>query len=824
MKHYIGIDLGTTNSAICSFDGQNVRIWKSPEQNDVTPSAIYVNKRGNRYYGLNAYNQAPHDPDNSATLFKRFMGTSHKISIKSADLSLTPEECSAEILKVLYGYLPEEIRNSDETATIITVPAAFNQMKKNATLQAANLAGINNVALMQEPVAAIMSIMKNSKQEGIFVVYDLGGGTFDVSIAENIGGKVNLLAHGGIEMCGGRDFDRMIFDQIVVPWLRSNFELDDDFICNDKYKTLCRLAQWAAERAKIELSAKDDSIIALGENDVRCADLKGNDIYIDISIKREQIDSLVYNRIVDTIEATRETISKAGLTSNDIEKIVFVGGPTNYKPLRDKVSFELALPANIDVNPMTAVAEGASIFAESIDWGSNSHNRKSVNAEVKSDSDISFRYVERTSDSKAKILFRTNNADGYSVEITSLNSGWTSGRADLKDGIVLDLPLPAQGENVFDITVYNSYGQKVQIGSGQIIITKTHATIGAIPASHSIGVEVIDKIGGTSALVHLVKEGDSLPKKGQEKFRAGQTLKAGTPSSINFKLWEGPIEYPITDNRFIGVMKIIGTDFDSGVITTGAEIICDYEVSDSGAINLELSVPSIGATFKNSYSRQEAQSDLSNIDKIADDGQRLISRIDEILEKVNDEKLMRAREKAESVSFINSESVEAEDAQAAANEVYEAKKLLAYARQEHLKEIRQMDLSVCVEFFDDNVREFARQTETGSFENLAKAAQRSIARNDNDFENQLHELRHKNFLILYRQDWFIIDWFNRMVSNPYNFIDLPRFEELRKIGQGFIKNDKIDELRAVIAELYDIQIIETAEETMFDDNANIVKG
>ena len=142
MKHYIGIDLGTTNSAICSYNGETVRIWKSPEQNDVTPSAIYVDKRGNKYYGMKAYNQAPYNPNNSATLFKRFMGTSTKIDLEAANLSLTPEECSAEILKVLYGYLPEEIRNDPETATVITVPAAFNQMKKDATLQAAKLAGI----------------------------------------------------------------------------------------------------------------------------------------------------------------------------------------------------------------------------------------------------------------------------------------------------------------------------------------------------------------------------------------------------------------------------------------------------------------------------------------------------------------------------------------------------------------------------------------------------------------------------------------------------------------------------------------------------------
>ena len=182
MKHYIGIDLGTTNSAICSYDGTNTRVWKSPEQNDVTPSAIYVDKRGNRYYGSKAYNQAPYNPTNSATLFKRFMGTSTKIPFEVSGTEMTPEECSAEILKVLYGYLPEEIRNDPETATVITVPAAFNQMKKDATLQAAKLAGLGKVALMQEPVAAIMSVMKSSNQEGVEIAKTYNGSRYHIHI------------------------------------------------------------------------------------------------------------------------------------------------------------------------------------------------------------------------------------------------------------------------------------------------------------------------------------------------------------------------------------------------------------------------------------------------------------------------------------------------------------------------------------------------------------------------------------------------------------------------------------------------------------------
>lgn len=827
MRYYIGIDLGTTNSAICSYDGKNVRIWKSPEQNDVTPSAIYVDKRGNKYYGSKAYNQAPYNPNNSATLFKRFMGTSTKIELEASNLTLTPEECSAEILKVLYGYLPEEIRNDPETATVITVPAAFNQMKKDATLQAAKLAGIGKVALMQEPVAAIMSVMRSSKQEGIFLVYDLGGGTFDVSIAENINGKVNLLAHGGIEMCGGRDIDRMVFNQIVVPWLKDNFTLPDDLLVNRKYKTFCRVAQWATERAKIELSAMESSTIALSEGEARATDEDGNELYIDIDITRNDVDGIIANLIAETVEATRETLTKAGLTSNDLERIVFVGGPTNYKPLRDKVAFELSLPADIDVNPMMAVAEGASIFAESIDWSTESHNRKSTNKVVNTTIDLTFKFTARTSSDSAKVMcVLGKNPNGYTIQFTSLDTGWSSGNAALKKNLMIDLPLSQNGENRFAVKVFDEFGHEKSIGTSEIIITKTLATIGAIPASHSIGVEVVDKLGGVPVLEFLVNEGDALPKKGTITFKAGQTLKAGSNDSINIKLWEGNIQSPITDNRFIGVLKITGTNIDSGVVPTGADIECEYEMSDSGTINLEASIPCIGASFGNHnfYSRQEGQLDLTDVDSIAEQGRSVIERIDSMAEKVGDPQLESARKKAEMAANIDSqEACDPEDVQKANNELLEAKKLINRTRQDNLKVIRQMDLDSCVQFFDEVVRQFAKPAEEHSFDSLVRTAQRSIDRNDADFDNILDNLKTKNTIILLRQDWFIVDWYQRATSSTSNYLDQARFRELKRMGDQALANDDIDQLRSVLFELLSIQIHSDSGEGMFDI-ANIVKG
>jgi len=831
MKTFIGIDLGTTNSAICSYDGSETRIWKSPEQNDVTPSVIYIDRRGNKYVGQRAYDSAPHSPDNAAMLFKRLMGTSTPIQLSAIGLTKSPEECSAEVLKVLFGYLPEEIRNDSNTGTVITVPAAFNQMQKDATMQAASMAGIGKVAIMQEPVAAVMSVMRARNADGMFLIYDLGGGTLDIAIAESLNGRVNLLAHGGIAMCGGRDFDRVLVDNLVRPWLIENFDLPEDFSVNPAFKSLTRLAIWATERAKIELSAREEAIISLSETEARVKDLDGNEIYLDIPLQREVYDRLIAERVSQSIDAARETLSKAGLTPHDLERIVFVGGPTNYKPLRDKVAFELGIPGSTDVNPMAAVAEGASLFAESIDWSSQSRPRKNTRGQISSGGGLalSFNYIARTPDVKAKIAVQLAGqaASGSEFQIDSVDTGWTSGRLPLKHGVTIDVTLTKTGDNTFKVFVFDSVGGPIALEQDKIVITRTAATVDAIPASHSVGIEVLEKLGGRPVLDYLIRSGDSLPKKGKKVFKAAESLKAGASGSLNLKLWEGEIEEPIADNRPIGVLKISGSDFDDGVIPAGADLECEYEIQDSGNIIIEVSVPCIGGTFhsgKNFYSRQEGQLDYTAAAAlVVEEGERTLNRIDEINEVVDNPKLEQARQKLESAVSLDPEEAETEKSQEAMEKVLEARRLLAQVRKEHLKEIRQIDLDGVVSFFDKHIRQHARPSEASAFDNLAKTAQRSIDRNDKDFEHHLDEMKGKNFEILWRQDWFVIERFKWMVSSPHLFADKHRFAELAKIGTQLMRSDDIEKLRAVVAQLSMIQIGSGPDSEMFDV-ANIIRG
>ena len=827
MKNYVGIDLGTTNSAICSYDGENLRIFKSPEQNDVTPSAIFIDKRGKKYFGTTAYENAAKNPDNAATKFKRMMGTSTPVRLSAVDKTMTPEECSAEILKLCFGYLPEEIRNNPDTGTVITVPAAFNQMQKDATMAAAEMAGIGKVALMQEPVAAVMSVMKQRKSDGVFLVFDLGGGTLDIAIAESISGRVSLLAHGGVAMCGGVDFDRSILDNIVKPWLFENFKLPDDLTVNPKFKAMLRHSLYAAEQAKIRLSSKEETVITVP--DLNMADDSGEDIYLDITITRSDLNGLIADKIDESINAARETLDKAGLSANDVERIVFVGGPTHYKPLRDKVASELCIAASTEVNPMTAVAEGAAVFAESIDWGSQSRGRKSTRGAISAGGkfDLGFNYIARTPDSRAKILVKLGGTvlAGAEFQVDSLDTGWSSGRVALKDGATIEVMLSKPGDNTFKVFVFDASGGPVSIGDSKIVIARTAASIDAIPSSSSIGIEFTEK--GQAKLAYLVKEQDPLPAKGKLIFKAGESLRAQSTNSLNFILREGEIEDQVRENRPIGVFSIKGSDFAEGVISQGAELICNFEVQDSGHVVLNVSVPSIGGNFESHrsfYSRQESQIDFSDASKqVAEEVEIVRERIDGIADKINDPKLDQALQKLDQASSVQSNESDPETAKQAMEKVQEAKKLLADVRKSNIKPIRQIDLDSCVDFFNKAVREQARPTEASSFDNLVRTAQRAIDSNSNDFENHLSELRGRNWQILWRQDFFVVDTFKRLSDEPWQFADRRQHAELVAAGKEAVKADDFEKLRNVVGQLYSIRISSGDDDDMLAA-ANITRG
>ena len=826
MTTFAGIDLGTTNSAISTFDGENLRIYKSPEQNDVTPSVLFWAKRGGLMVGQRAYENAARTPQSAASLFKRIMGTKTPIRVETAEgnREMTPEECSAEILRALFAYLPEEIRTSGDVATVITVPAAFNTMQRDATMAAARMAGIGKVRLLQEPVAAVMSVMRTGNQNGTFIVFDLGGGTLDITIAESHKGLVSVQRNGGAQMLGGRDFDRIIVDNVVKPWLIENFDLPDDFASREKYVPLMRIAAWAAEKAKIELSSKDEATINLDEAQSNSRDEAGSEIYLHIPVTRSRLDSLIKDRVDEAIQETRKTLEEAHLSFEQVERIVFVGGPTNYAPLRERVASELGIRGSTEVNPMTAVSEGAAIFAESAEWD-DSDSVQTSEQKPTSQGGVIFRFEDRTpSDSALVIAQFDDDTAQHSVVFDNLDDGWTSGRLEARGMLEYRLNLPVKGSNRYRVKAFGE-SSAVAIMEMDFEIRRSSSAVESIPASHRVGVEVSDARGRTT-LANLVEAGEPLPKSGTQTFRALRSIKAGEPASLMVKLWEGEIDDPITDNRPIGVLRISGTNFAEGTIHAGDELICEYEIKDSGEISLNVRVPSIQGEFNsagdNLYSRMENQVNFEEAhESVAENVDRTLTRIrsyNEVIQSPDlDQSIARLELAKDSIVQGDAESIQqAEEAN------LQALRVLGNLTKKNRAVMNRLKLAEATQEYEERHKAHATDSQRSVINELFDALEHDLETNSDDFEDHLNHLEEVFGEIWRSQPENIKRTFETWAQRPQLFNDQAEFARLIEEGRSAIKKEDYRALLRCLAGLYSLKNqTDSSDEKMFVNQANI---
>ena len=282
------------------------------------------------------------------------------------------------------------------------------------------------------------------------------------------------------------------------------------------------------------------------------------------------------------------------------------------------------------------------------------------------------------------------------------------------------------------------------------------------------------------------------------------------------------------DNRPIGVLKIEGDDFENGIIETGADLICEYEIDDSGTIRLEVSVPSVSGVFSaghNFYSRQESAINYSDAaELVVNDADSTLERVKRISDVVIDPELDRLTRRLTRVRSLNPDKAQTEDTQEAMETVLESRRKLASIRKAHLKEIRQAELDDEVREFNDFARADANPTEIQSFEYQQQAAQRIIDRNEPGFEGCLRRIRSNTFRIRWRDPKYVVSYFRYYTDNPHWYRDKARFQELLKRGCGSIANRNYDELREIVYELNSIVFRDGSDDADLASDANILRG
>ena len=349
MAKVIGIDLGTTNSVVSVMEGGEPVVITNPEGSRITPSVVGFTKDGQRLVGRLAKNQAVSNPDRTISSIKRHMGDpNYHVAIDGKNY--TPPEISAMILQKLKSdaeaYLGETV-----TQAVITVPAYFNDSQRQATKDAGKIAGLEVLRIINEPTAAALAYGLDKDQDETVLVFDLGGGTFDVSILELSEGVFEVKATNGDTVLGGDDFDKKIMD-----WMVEEFKKENGIDLSQDKMSAQRLIE-AAEKAKIELSSMSQTNINLP---FITADASGPK-HLDLTLSRAKFDELTADLVERTMVPTRKAMEDAGLSNNEIDKIILVGGSTRIPAVQDAIRKILGKEPSKGVNPDECVSIGAAI-------------------------------------------------------------------------------------------------------------------------------------------------------------------------------------------------------------------------------------------------------------------------------------------------------------------------------------------------------------------------------------------------------------------------------------------------------------------------------
>lgn len=350
MSKIIGIDLGTTNSCVAIIEGKNAKIIENPDGSRTTPSVVSLDKDGHFIVGIRAKRQSVTNP-NTVSSIKRLIGT-NKMT-KLGDKEYTPEQISAEILRYIKNFAEKKI-GSKITKAVITVPAYFNSAQRQATKNAGKIAGLEVLRIINEPTAAALSygINKTNNEQKI-LVFDLGGGTFDVSLLEIDNGTFEVISTNGLNDLGGDDFDKKIVDYLINEFKKENgIDLSKDKMVVQRLKD-------SAEKAKIELSGVLETNISLPF----ITQNENGPLHLDIKLTRSKFEELIDELIKRTFKPLDNVIKNSKVKINEISKILMVGGSTKMPIIAKIIEKELGRKPSFSVNPDEAVALGAAIQA-----------------------------------------------------------------------------------------------------------------------------------------------------------------------------------------------------------------------------------------------------------------------------------------------------------------------------------------------------------------------------------------------------------------------------------------------------------------------------
>lgn len=813
-----GIDLGTTNSCIARWESGAVRVYQNNDQMNVTPSAIHILKTGRTIVGRRAHAALLTDSDNVAIEFKRWLGQKDRKLFPSIGREFSSEELSAEILKAL----KEDVKRAtgqEVTAAVITVPAAFGALQCEATARAAELAGLIEAPLLQEPVAAAIGYgIKPGSENQKWLIFDLGGGTLDIAVVSTKDGRLNVLEHRGNNLLGGKlggkDVDRLILEEILIPSLKTQFDvrsLDTGARSRLRSRLLAK-----AEEAKIDLSREDEVVISLfdlGDDDA------GIPIEQEIAVTRTRLAEVMEHLLAQCCAMVGEAIEGARISSKDLDRILLVGGPTQSPLVRTRLQSEFGVPVDFSVDPMTVVGRGAAIYAATLEKTNQAPTSGSPEAVA-----LKLAFEPVSADLQPAVAGMVTSPDkAIQIKIDAEGGHWTSGWLSTSGGFFET----AVQLSPADITTFWTYARDSQ---GRLLDTQPsefrirHGLVPtAPPLPHTLSFELLGP-DGKPQLDPVFPKGSPLPVEKTIRYRAVHSVSPDRPdSSLAIKLWEGEFLSDPDTNEWVCNL-VLAHDGVKRAIPQGSEIEVDIKISASRLINVSAFVPVLNQHFTNNvYLAQREEQDYS---LLSQDARKEMASFGDRLADLSVATSTDAQAQAEieilrkELEQLRSREPESREVQSAGRSVDpdDARRLVETSKGLRGKigrlerkatatdSLQTLKFTEELELAEAVVNEFGTSMDKTQLEAYKRELERVGVRGDDKALSRLTgDIEQLRWRVLFRQDWYWADRLDKLAEPGKTFTDQSAADELIVKARAATKDGDGQALREAVRGLWKLQ-------------------
>ena len=617
-----GIDLGTTNSGIAKYTNGQVTIFKNPVGFKDTLPSVVAFRNEKIQVGDKARERIVTTPQYVFSAFKRKMGTDETYSITGTEKQVTPIDLSAYVLRELIGFVPDESIGS----AVITIPASFDTIQSNATKKSGYEAGLEEVVLLQEPIAACLAYSNiqnlTIEKDEKWLVYDYGGGTFDVALVNINHRELKTIDHKGNNFLGGVDLDNLMVEKIICEKLEEKgyegvwkkmTETDDV-----KYKKLYYELLFKAEEAKKELSLKETSAIEIDNDDLN--------LHLDIEINREQFNEVVKPNFDLSFELLKKLLVNNNLKFENIDRIILVGGSTYIPYIRKELAERTNIEVDTNIDPTTAVMVGAAYFAGNKPSKIKAKEVVKEEVVVSNSVDVKWIYDPYTQDLEELItgVFKESFSGFY--RITRADGGFDSGLKSCQNKVSEFVTLLPKAVNQFTITVFNK--RKKQIAQfNDVKITNGLYNVSGQPLPNDICIELDDSDGKTF-LETIFKKNEILPLKKALYKTSSKTILKNSDNKLIINIVEGNAGNIPASNLTIGYIEISGENFQYDLLK-GMEIELGFEITESRDLHVNVYISSLDLEIEEMFTPHKrtvsAEKLLNEVKFAIDDVQHEIS-------------------------------------------------------------------------------------------------------------------------------------------------------------------------------------------------------